>query len=470
MKKWIRILIGVVVTLLVLLVIFVGVPLFLFHMNTDAPTEQYVPASETVFYSALDQELESLITDPEADQVFLRIDEAFINRLIQKALSGDNPKFLNPDNEGELAYDYMIVFGGIAGVKGVWTMVSDDQIKVTAGADLVFGRSLTYQTGVEIIFDIVLSENEEYYLKVAEITIGRMKPSLRQAFRLTDFIIKNLTQKSLNDMIAEQLAFGAFDADELSFTVSETELSEYLYAMNPAFAGLLKIVYQESLLTMDVSDEGFDVTIGIGAFRRFLDDQDEPAFDRWDTVVDKAMFMADIAAQAASNALLHPLDPQLELTEADVNAILDYTLGEKVQFRFPIEFSLDGEAVLYEFASTNLYVTMEDERLSAHLRMSLTKAGMAGAFEMQFNLETTVGMNSQDDMVLTIVQSNIGEVLLDNEILENLFALFDDTLFVDGAIVIPKEKINEMFEGSGIIIHDSYVIGGKLRLHFGLDL
>ncbi|HOW38856.1 MAG TPA: hypothetical protein PLZ76_08095, partial [Bacillota bacterium] len=365
----------------------------------------------------------------------------------------DNPKFQNPDNEGELAYDYMMVFGGLAGVKGVWTTLSDDQIKVTAGADLVFGRSLIYQTGVEIIFDIVLSENEEYYLKVAEITIGRMKPSLRQAFRLTDFIIKNLTKKSLNVMIAEQLAFGAFDADELSFTVSENELSEYLYAMNPAFAGLLKVVYQESLLTMDVSDEGFDVTIGIGAFRRFPDDEDEPAFERWNTVVDKALFMADIAAQAASNALLHPLDPQLELTEADVNAILDYTLGEKVQFRFPIEFSLDGEAVLYEFASTNLYVTMKDNRLSAHLRMSLTKAGLAGAFEMQFNLETTVGMNSQDDMVLTIVQSNIGEVLLDNETLENLFALFDDTLFADGAIVIPKEKLNEMFEGSGIIIH-----------------
>jgi hypothetical protein len=72
-------------------------------------------------------------------------------------------------------------------------------------------------------------------------------------------------------------------------------------------------------------------------------------------------------------------------------------------------------------------------------------------------------------MILSITNANIGEAILDDDLLETLFAIFDDALLVDGDIVISKDKLNEMFEGSGIIINDSYVVDGKLRLHFGLD-
>jgi hypothetical protein len=34
--------------------------------------------------------------------------------------------------------------------------------------------------------------------------------------------------------------------------------------------------------------------------------------------------------------------------------------------------------------------------------------------------------------------------------------------------VIPAEDVNEMFEGSGMAINDSYVTGSVLRLHYGL--
>jgi hypothetical protein len=112
---------------------------------------------------------------------------------------------------------------------------------------------------------------------------------------------------------------------------------------------------------------------------------------------------------------------------------------------------------------------MQDDVLTAHLRMMLTKEGMAGSFDMQFNLETSVSMNTNGDMILSITNANIGEAILDDDLLETLFAIFDDALLVDGDIVISKDKLNEMFEGSGIIINDSYVVDGKLRLHFGLD-
>jgi hypothetical protein len=464
-KGFIKIFLKVFLIIMILAFVLIGMPLILLHMKTLAPTEQYVESSETAFYTALDQELSALIIDSEEDNVFLRLDEAFINRIIQKKLAKDNPKYLNPDYEGEIAHDYMQVFGRNTGLKGVWTELSDDQIVVTAGADFVVNGRVLYQTGLEIIFDIVLSENDAYYLKVAKIQVGRLKLPLNQALKLADFIITQLTDNSLNDLIAEHLSFGVFEPEEFSFTVSETELTEYLYQIEPSFAALLKVVYKESLLIMDVSDEGFDITIQIGEFRRLLTDLDEPNFTKWDNDLDKVAFMADLALRAAP----YLLDPRIDLSEADVNAILDYTLADKIQFEFPIEFTLSGEEIVYSFTSTNLFVRMQDDFLSIHLRMTLTKAGMAGSFDMQFNLKSSVWMNASGDMVLTIIDANLGEVILDADILATLFAIFDDTLMVGNTIVIPKEKLNEMFEGSGLVFNDCEVIDDELRLYIGLD-
>ncbi|PKL01123.1 MAG: hypothetical protein CVV56_02455 [Tenericutes bacterium HGW-Tenericutes-1] len=463
-------LLKLIITLLILFTILIVIPLILLSKETTPPVEQYVTASETAFYTDLDQELSELITDSESDYVNLTIDEAFINRAIQKELSKSNPNYLDINYEDELSYKYMMMLSSKLGFKGIWVELTDDQIIVIAGIDYANSPDKAiYQTGFEVIFDIVLSEDDQYYLKLNKIEIGKLKLPLNSAFKLASFIVKQLSNKSLNELIAENLTFGAFDSEEFSFTVGESELTDYLYEIDPTFAALLKVIYQENLLILDLSDEGFDVSLNIGVFRRLLTDLDEPAFTSWENDVDKAAFMASLAAQALLNITINPLDPRIDLDEADLNAILDYTLGEKVQFEFPIEFTLLGEEIEYSFNSTNLFIRMNDDELSIHLKMTLSKTGMPGTFDMQFNLSSNVSMNLEGDMVLTIINSNIGEIELNNEILTMLFSVFDDTLVVGNTIVIPKEKLNEMFEGSNIIFNDTYVINGELRMHFGLD-
>lgn len=469
MKFLYKLVLRITIVLLVLALIFIVLPLALLYKKTTAPIDQYVASSETAFYTELDSELSTLINDNNADSITLSVTETYLNRVIQKALSKDNPKYLNPSNEGEMAHDYMMVFGGSVGLKGLWTTISDDQIKITAGADFVMGGSVLYQTGFEIVFDIVLSENDEYYLKVDKIQMGSMRLPLKQSYQLTNFIVNQVTSKSLNELVADYMSFGDFDAEAFSFTVGETELTDFLYDIDPTFAALLKIIYKGSLLVMDISDTGFDIALDLGAFRRLNTDLDAPVFTKWENDLDKAAFMAALATQAATNAFLNPTDPRMDLTEADVNAILDYTLGEKVQFDFPIKFKLNGNDIEYKFSSTNLFVRMQGDVLSIHLKMSLTKVGMAGAFDMQFNLRGNISMNANGDMVLTILDSNIGEIDLDQATLASLIAIFDEDLMVGNTIVIPKEKINEMFQGSGIVINNSYVINGELRLHFGLE-
>jgi hypothetical protein len=469
MSKLVKSLLKTFIILLIIVFVLVGLPLILLSKKTVAPIDQYNTSSETAFYSMLDDELSNLITDINDDTVFLTIDEAFINRAIQKELSKDNLKYLDSQYEGEMAYSYMMVFNNF-GVKGLWTEIADDQIKITAGADYVTASgNVLYQTGMEIVFDIVLSENEEYYLKVSDIEVGKISIGLKTVYKLANFIVKSLTEKSLNDLISENLGFGYFNEEELSFTVGEDELADYLYEKDPTFAALLRVVYEQELLILDVSDEGFDVSLNIGIFRRLSTDLDEPAFDKWENDADKAAFMASLAMQAVMNAAMNPTDPRIDLTEADVNAILDYYLQDKVKFELPIKFNLDGSEIEYIFGSTNLFVTMVDDELSIHLLMTLSKTGMSGTFDMQFNLSSTVSMNSTGDMVLTIIEANLGDVELTNDMLSTLFSIFDENLMVDNTLIVKKETLNSMFEGSGIIFDDSYVLNGELRLHFGLD-
>jgi hypothetical protein len=112
---------------------------------------------------------------------------------------------------------------------------------------------------------------------------------------------------------------------------------------------------------------------------------------------------------------------------------------------------------------------MQTDILSLHLKMKLEKENLAGSFEMQFNLRSNVSMNEDGDMVLTIIDAIIGGVVLNNETPKSSFDVFDDTLMGDNTLIIPKETLNEMFEESGIIINDSYVINANLQLRFGLD-
>jgi|GEM_PF-825293 len=449
--------------------LLIGLPLILFHMRSTAPLDDYSDTSTDGFYQGLDDNLTALIVDTNEDTLSLRVTDAFINRVVQKQLSSGNTKFQVAGYETEPEYKYMMVYQNFVGVKGVWTTLTNDQLTITAGADVLLGGKPIYQTGFKMVFNIVLSENDQYFLQIDTIQIGGMKLPKQQAFDFASWIIQMFTNKSLNDMIAEQLTFGTFNKEELSLVVGEEGLTQYLYEIDPTLAALLKIIYKESLLVLDISDAGFDIVLNVGDFRRLVTDLDQPAFTPWTTEADKMAFMTDFAEQAVANAILNPGDPYIDLTEADINAILDYTLGDSVQFDFPIEFTLDHQPIEYSFASTNLFLRMTDDVLSAHLGMSLTKSGMAGSFDMQFNLTSNVSMNANGDMVLTIIDSNLGNIAIDNETLASLIATFDTSLMVGDTLVVPEAKVNEMFQGSGIVIEDSYVLNGKLRLHYGLE-
>ena len=115
MKFLFKLFIRIIIVLLVLGLIFVVLPLALLYKKTSAPIDQYVESSETGFYTELDNELSGLITDSNQESVTLRVTEAFLNRVIQKALSSDNPKYLDDTYSGEIEHDYMMVFGGVAG-------------------------------------------------------------------------------------------------------------------------------------------------------------------------------------------------------------------------------------------------------------------------------------------------------------------------------------------------------------------
>ena len=464
-----KILKKLVLFLVVIIVLFVVIPLVLLSKKTQAPLADYQTSSETAFYQDLNADLEALMTDTESDYIDLTMSEQFLNRAIQKELSKDNPKFQNDLYSDELDYRYMMLFSDQVGLKGVWTALEDDLIKITVGVDVLVGGNVVYQSALFVNLKIALNDNDTYLFQILKIQTGKVSLPIKTGADITSFFIERLQGKSLNELVTDSLPFGQLDTDELSFSVGEQELTDYLYTIDPTFAALLKVIYQENLLVMDFSDAGFDLSMNLGIFRRLVTDLDEIPFTRLEDDQDKADLMAGIASKAALNVITNPSDPTINLTEEELNQILDYQLKDAVAFEFPLEFMLNGIEQKYLFKSTNLYVRMIGDQLSVHLKMTLEKENFVGSFIMQFNLVTTVAINANGDMVLTILSSNIGEVDLDNTILKMMVDTFDETLMQGSTLVIPKEKLNEMFQGSGLVFDEGYVEAGELVLHFGLE-
>jgi hypothetical protein len=464
-----KILKKLVLFLVVIIVLFVVIPLVLLSKKTQAPLADYQTSSETAFYQDLNADLEALMTDTESDYIDLTMSEQFLNRAIQKELSKDNPKFQNDLYSDELDYRYMMLFSDQVGLKGVWTALEDDLIKITVGVDVLVGGNVVYQSALFVNLKIVLNDNDTYLFQILKIQTGKVSLPIKTGADITSFFIERLQGKSLNELVTDSLPFGQLDTDELSFSVGEQELTDYLYTIDPTFAALLKVIYQENLLVMDFSDAGFDLSMNLGIFRRLVTDLDEIPFTRLEDDQDKADLMAGIASKAALNVITNPSDPTINLTEEELNQILDYQLKDAVAFEFPLEFMLNGIEQKYLFKSTNLYVRMIGDQLSVHLKMTLEKEDFVGSFIMQFNLVTTVAIDVNGDMVLTILSSNIGEVDLDNAILKMMVDTFDETLMQGSTLVIPKEKLNEMFQGSGLVFDQGYVEAGELVLHFGLE-
>ena len=464
-----KILKKLVLFLVVIIVLFVVIPLVLLSKKTQAPLADYQTSSETAFYQDLNADLEALMTDTESDYIDLTMSEQFLNRAIQKELSKDNPKFQNDLYSDELDYRYMMLFSDQVGLKGVWTALEDDLIKITVGVDVLVGGNVVYQSALFVNLKIVLNDNDTYLFQILKIQTGKVSLPIKTGADITSFFIERLQGKSLNELVTDSLPFGQLDTDELSFSVGEQELTDYLYTIDPTFAALLKVIYQENLLVMDFSDAGFDLSMNLGIFRRLVTDLDEIPFTRLEDDQDKADLMAGIASKAALNVITNPSDPTINLTEEELNQILDYQLKDAVAFEFPLEFMLNGIEQKYLFKSTNLYVRMIGDQLSVHLKMTLEKEDFVGSFIMQFNLVTTVAIDAKGDMVLTILSSNIGEVDLDNTILKMMVDTFDETLMQGSTLVIPKEKLNEMFQGSGLVFDQGYVEAGELVLHFGLE-
>ena len=464
-----KILKKLVLFLVVIIVLFVVIPLVLLSKKTQAPLADYQTSSETAFYQDLNADLEALMTDTESDYIDLTMSEQFLNRAIQKELSKDNPKFQNDLYSDELDYRYMMLFSDQVGLKGVWTALEDDLIKITVGVDVLVGGNVVYQSALFVNLKIVLNDNDTYLFQILKIQTGKVSLPIKTGADITSFFIERLQGKSLNELVTDSLPFGQLDTDELSFSVGEQELTDYLYTIDPTFAALLKVIYQENLLVMDFSDAGFDLSMNLGIFRRLVTDLDEIPFTRLEDDQDKADLMAGIASKAALNVITNPSDPTINLTEEELNQILDYQLKDAVAFEFPLEFMLNGIEQKYLFKSTNLYVRMIGDQLSVHLKMTLEKEDFVGSFIMQFNLVTTVAIDVNGDMVLTILSSNIGEVDLDNAILKMMVDTFDETLMQGSTLVVPKEKLNEMFQGSGLVFDQGYVEAGELVLHFGLE-
>lgn len=449
------------------LLILVSIPLIMFSKNYKVPTIQY-SETETYYMKHVDNEFMALVEDETKEFMHTTLSEVYINQFIKNELFKDNTKYMDETYKGELEYKYMYIgsSGAMkAAIKGIFSDIKEDQIDIILSVDMLAGKTKLYQTGVLLRVDI---QNEEgtYVLRVNRVVFGRTRLPLKNGLSMTNYIVKKLNGKTLDEVINGSLPLGLFTSKDATLTIKEDDVVDYVQQSHTSYATLVELIYNNDLLQIDVIDDGINLGLGIGKLRRLSTDPNKPIFTPITSPAEQAAFMMDLNTRLAAGIISNPANPYVDLNEVEANQILDYALKDDVKFEqeFPVKIS-PTETVMYKMESSNLFLTMAGNVLKLHLEFTISRESVVKTFNIQLNMNSTIAMDGED-IVITMLDANVSTINLSHEEVMAIVDLYNPGMFVDGKLVITKQQLNEMFHGAEMVINDVEVINGQLRLYY----
>jgi len=456
--------IGLIVGIFIALIIFLAV---MFYKDFKMPVEQYTQ-SEEYFQKQLDDEIQLMMINDTKENIEVTLTEVFINQFMMRELSKDNPKFQDDAFKDEPEYEYMYLSatsGMRAGIKGVSTDILEDRIDLVVSVHALADSTRLYKTGVYLSLDVILDENDEYVFKVRKINIGKLGLPVKTGLNIANYITSKINGKSINDMANEALPFGVFDSKTVSFTATEQTVLDYATSQDAGYGALLEIIYTRNLINIAVEDENISFGFALGQLRKLPTDANPPTFNPITNSAGQTAFMLGLATQF----LNPPTELYVDLNEIEANQIVDYSLKDSLQFEQEFKLKInETDEVIYHFKSSKLFLTMEDDVLSLHLPFEITRDDITEKFEMLFNIDSTVSVESED-LVLTITGMRIGTAVLTETEIQMIEDTYGSGMIQEGKVRITKEQLSEAFAGQNIEFNDAEVVNGMLRLYYNFN-
>lgn len=456
--------VGIIIAVLIILI---ATPLIMFSKNYKVPVEQY-STEEAYFMKHFDDEYLALVNDTSKETINVDLTEIYINQFIKREITKDNHKYMNETYKGELEYKYMYVSGGSfkAGIKGLYTIIKEDQIDIILSVDLLSGKTRLYQTGVLIKVDIELNEEGTYILKVVKINLGRTKLSLKKGLGFASYLTDKINGKKLDEVINDSLPFGYYNKENYSLEIKESDIIAYAKEKHEGLDVFLKLIYDNDLIALDVNENKINLKIEANKLRKPSTAPSKPNFTPLTTPREQVAFVTGLNTRLLAGFISNPTNPSVDLNEIEANQVLNYSLKDKVEFskEFPIKLS-ETEKVNYYIESSNLFLKMQNNELSIYVEFVIRREGEVKTFDIQLRMNSTIAM-VDEDILITMIDGTISNINLTSEDLIELVKVYSEGMVRDGKIVITKEQLNEMFNGAEMVIKNVSVVNGKLRIYY----
>lgn len=262
------------------------------HMPTYLYTDEY--DFENMMFTEINTAIEE-VEDGTTENLVLSIHSDMINRFIYEMVLEENENYAPGDNcvtdeecyifaEPVQAEGYEFSFR----VVGMWVSFYDGDTASDPGRftyniylEVNLNDGATYKTVVELHF-LFEDDADYYYLEFDKVQMGRLP--VPKSFFIT---IMDMIESQGNIDLDEQvggLPLGSLDLDNLSYTIEKDEILAKMEedASGEADSGaqmmqqLLSIVFDEELVTFDLTDDEFVLTAGVSKFRS--DDTDIPSY------------------------------------------------------------------------------------------------------------------------------------------------------------------------------------------------
>lgn len=438
--------------------------LLLMYNKTEVPVEDYHASVNLMneITTTLDQELEDIRVDTTKESVVVTFNAQAINRSIGEALMAQSEAYQNPDYEGTKAFDYVVLIDEYVGIKGAWVSFGKDTLTLNARADVFVTESITYTTTLKVIFEIKMTDSE-FSLSLKGVRLGHLPIPVRLSATILDFVLGQMDSFDLNEMVEQVLPMGEFSLKDIKYTLSFDEIVTLAEENQPLFGVMMDLVLSNRLMDFALTKEGFQGAIHFGKLRSdgtitvpaYLDESVMANFDQ-----------QAVIEQRVSAFLLNALsgERKLKLDEKTVNQLLYHNVGNTLTFSQDVEFEVNDETKIYTVAIKGTFIRMEGNELKLYAVFDL--AGLEAVLEIQ----TEVSTREDGYIVLSVQAITMGEVVINADMIETLFTLFDDAFETEGnAILVSMDALESLFLGSDLRINGLSIASGQLVIDVEVD-
>lgn len=272
------------------------------HMPTYLYTDEY--DFENMMFTEINTAIEE-VEDGTTENLELSIHSDMINRFIYEMILEENENYAPGDDcatddecymfsEPVQAEGYDLSFR----VVGMWVSFYDGEAESDPGRftfniylEVNLNDGATYKTVVELHF-LFEDDADYYYLEFDKVQMGRL-PVPKSFFVSIMDMIESQGNIDLDEQVGG-LPLGSLDLNNLSYTIEKDEILAAMEedANGEADSGaqmmqqLLSIVFDEELITFDLTDDEFVLTAGVSKFRSDDTDIPEYLYDMHDKTVE----------------------------------------------------------------------------------------------------------------------------------------------------------------------------------------